>query len=233
MFVNKPIFVTTVINYRQILNISSKKTQFFRFFPTWILQGSWIILFFVDSHRVLWGIVECFKNLSHFPSGPEVHPEAGHGTATGQADHTGGTTATDTQLKGNKLVKRGSLSPAGGVCVSSYLRQRVFRGCPLFRPVARYSKSSVNSWFSPNSTTSLKCFTCWTTVYNWETRKKEWEVWEQQTSGAVRHLSRLHLITFSVHLSFMHFKAFKGQGEKGSRTSLCSLRHLSAVTASW
>lgn len=47
-----------------------------------------------------------------------------------------------------------------------HLRQRVLRGCPVFRPVARYSKSSVNSWFSPNSTTSLKCFTCWTTVYN-------------------------------------------------------------------
>lgn len=50
--------------------------------------------------------------------------------------------------------------------LSRYLRQRVLRGWPLLRPVARYSKSSVNSWFSPNSTTSLKCFTCCTTVYN-------------------------------------------------------------------
>lgn len=53
----------------------------------------------------------------------------------------------------------------------SYLRHRVLRGCPLFRPVARYSKSSVNSWFSPNSTTSLKCFTCWTTVYSWKIQR--------------------------------------------------------------
>lgn len=54
----------------------------------------------------------------------------------------------------------------------SYLRQRVLRGCPHFKPVARYSKSSVNSWFSPNSTTSLKCFTCWTTVYSWKTQQQ-------------------------------------------------------------
>lgn len=50
----------------------------------------------------------------------------------------------------------------------SYLRQRVFRGWLLFNPLSKYSISSVNSWFSPNSTTSLKCFTCWTTVYNWK-----------------------------------------------------------------
>lgn len=46
----------------------------------------------------------------------------------------------------------------------AYLRHRVLSGWLLFSPVSRYSKSSVNSWFSPNSTTSLKCFTCCTTV---------------------------------------------------------------------
>lgn len=45
-----------------------------------------------DPHRVLWGIVERFEDLSHLPSGPEVHPEAGHGAACSQADHTKDTT---------------------------------------------------------------------------------------------------------------------------------------------
>lgn len=45
-----------------------------------------------DPYWVLWGIVECFEDLRHLPSGPEVHPEAGHGTARRQADHTEETT---------------------------------------------------------------------------------------------------------------------------------------------
>lgn len=43
----------------------------------------------LNLYRMLWGVVECFEDLSHLPSGPEVHPEAGHGTARSQADHTG------------------------------------------------------------------------------------------------------------------------------------------------
>lgn len=38
---------------------------------------------------VLWSITEHFEDLRHFPSGPQVHPETGHGTPSGQADYTG------------------------------------------------------------------------------------------------------------------------------------------------
>lgn len=157
-----------------------------------------------DLYRVLWGIIECFEDLSHLPSGPEVHPEAGHGTACGQADHTEETTHTYTrhqqtvkiispylchyiiegdymseicQTKTNVTSLRWTTAAVDalhspGAAADSHLRQRVLRGCPHFKPVARYSKSSVNSWFSPNSTTSLKCFTCWTTVYSWKTQQQ-------------------------------------------------------------
>lgn len=40
---------------------------------------------------MLRGVVERFEDLRHLPSGPEVHPEAGHGAARGQADYTGDT----------------------------------------------------------------------------------------------------------------------------------------------
>lgn len=39
------------------------------------------------GYRVLRGVVQRLEDLGHLPSGPEVHPEAGHGTAGGQADH--------------------------------------------------------------------------------------------------------------------------------------------------
>lgn len=42
----------------------------------------------VHLYRMLRGVVERFEDLGHLPSGPEVHPEAGHGTARSQADHT-------------------------------------------------------------------------------------------------------------------------------------------------
>lgn len=41
------------------------------------------------TNRVPWSITENFEDLRHFPSGPQVHPEAGHGTPCGQADYTG------------------------------------------------------------------------------------------------------------------------------------------------
>lgn len=41
------------------------------------------------TDRVLWNITEHFEDLCHFPSGPQVHPETGHGTSRGQADYTG------------------------------------------------------------------------------------------------------------------------------------------------
>lgn len=37
---------------------------------------------------MLGGIIEGFEDLRHLPSGPEVHPEARHGTAGRQTDHT-------------------------------------------------------------------------------------------------------------------------------------------------
>lgn len=38
---------------------------------------------------MLWSIAEHLEDLRHFPSGPQVHPETGHGTPRGQADYTG------------------------------------------------------------------------------------------------------------------------------------------------
>ena len=40
------------------------------------------------TDRVLWSITEHIEDLCHFPSGPQVHSETGHGTARGQADYT-------------------------------------------------------------------------------------------------------------------------------------------------
>lgn len=40
------------------------------------------------TNWVLWSIAEDFEDLSHFSSGPQVHPETGHGTPCGQADYT-------------------------------------------------------------------------------------------------------------------------------------------------
>ena len=59
-------------------------------------EGAFGLSVLTDPYRVLWGVIECFEDLSHLPSGPEVHPEAGHGAAGSQADHTGETTHTDT-----------------------------------------------------------------------------------------------------------------------------------------
>lgn len=42
------------------------------------------------TDRMLRSITEHFEDLRHFPSGPQVHPETGHGTLCGQADYTGG-----------------------------------------------------------------------------------------------------------------------------------------------
>ncbi|MEQ2202755.1 hypothetical protein XENOCAPTIV_014774, partial [Xenoophorus captivus] len=112
------------------------------------------------------GVVQRFEDLSYLPSCSEVHPEARHGTASGQADHTEETKHNDVPMMLLLLSMTDPNTLLRHRCQFSYLRHRVLSGCPLFRPVVRYSKSSVNSWFSPNSTTSLKCFTCWTTVYS-------------------------------------------------------------------
>lgn len=40
-------------------------------------------------YRVLGRVIERFEDLSHLSSGPEMHPEAGHSAASGQADHAG------------------------------------------------------------------------------------------------------------------------------------------------
>lgn len=48
----------------------------------------------LDLYRVLRSVVERFEDLSHLSSGPEMHPEAGHSTASGQADHAGTHTHT-------------------------------------------------------------------------------------------------------------------------------------------
>lgn len=37
---------------------------------------------------MLWGVVQRFEDLSHLPSGSEVHPEARHDAAGSQGDHT-------------------------------------------------------------------------------------------------------------------------------------------------
>lgn len=44
-----------------------------------------------DRYREVRGVVQRFEDLSHLPSGSEVHPEARHGAAGRQADHTGET----------------------------------------------------------------------------------------------------------------------------------------------
>ena len=40
-------------------------------------------------YRLLWSVVEGVEDLGHLAPSPEVHPEAGHGAAHGQADDTG------------------------------------------------------------------------------------------------------------------------------------------------
>lgn len=40
------------------------------------------------THRVLWSVAEYFEDLRHLPSGSQVHSEAWHGAARGQADDT-------------------------------------------------------------------------------------------------------------------------------------------------
>lgn len=40
------------------------------------------------TDRVLWSVAEYFEDLRHLPSGSQVHSEAWHGAARGQADYT-------------------------------------------------------------------------------------------------------------------------------------------------
>lgn len=63
-------------------------------------------------------VVERFEDLSHLSSGPEMHPEAGHGAASGQADHAGThthtnehSTTTSTWCRSNQEGWGGGFSP--------------------------------------------------------------------------------------------------------------------------
>lgn len=42
---------------------------------------------FTVTDRVLWSVAEYFEDLRHLPSGSQVHSEAWHGAACGQADY--------------------------------------------------------------------------------------------------------------------------------------------------
>lgn len=42
---------------------------------------------FAVTDRVLWSVAEYFEDLRHLPSGSQVHSEAWHGAACGQADY--------------------------------------------------------------------------------------------------------------------------------------------------
>lgn len=125
------------------------------------------------------------------PEPPSLGPwgaswsRAWHSASPGWSHWRENTTGKKKSLKSNKRDRSSSAPGGGGGC--SDLRQRVLRGCPVFRPVARYSKSSVNSWFSPNSTTSLKCLTCWTTVYSCKT---------QNMCQEIQFLTPLHTFSF-------------------------------------
>lgn len=52
------------------------------------------------TDRVLWSITEHFEDLRHFTSGPQVHPETGHGTPCGQADYTGAVREKEKEWEG-------------------------------------------------------------------------------------------------------------------------------------
>lgn len=62
----------------------------------------------IGLYRVLRRVVERFEDLSYLSSGPEMHPEAGHSTASGQADHA--RTHTHTQM--SKKRKHQHVIPA-------------------------------------------------------------------------------------------------------------------------
>lgn len=94
-------------------------------------------------------------------------------------------------VKSGKILHRG-----GQFWVDlSYLRHRVLSGWLLFRPVSRYSKSSVNSWFSPNSTTSLKCFTLCTTVYSCKGEEIMTDIYTRKWHWILSKINNLKLLS--------------------------------------